>query len=297
MTEYESVIGLEVHAELQTETKLFCGCSAKFGGPSNTQTCPVCLGMPGVLPVMNRRAFEHALRAALAFNCKIPRATRSDRKNYYYPDLPKNYQISQLYTNLGTDGWVELFSDGRSKKVGILNVHLEEDAGKLLHPESTSADYSLVDLNRAGVPLLEIVSDHDMRSVAEVETFMRTVRDVLLYLEASDCKMEEGSLRFEASISLRVEGSEKLGTRVEIKNLNSMKAVAKVVAHEIDRQKKLLDSGGEVASCRNIGGAGSYPSTVCLSTMLPSLRRRGELLISSSRLLPRVLLQRQQVTG
>lgn len=246
MAEYEVVIGIEVHAELRTDTKLFCGCSAKFGARPNTQTCPVCLGMPGVLPVMNRRAFEHALGAALAFNCRIPRTTRCDRKNYYYPDLPKNYQISQLYANLGTDGYVELFLDGATKKVGILNVHIEEDAGKLLHPEAPGADFSLVDLNRAGVPLLEIVSAPDMRSVEEADVFMRTVRDILLYLGASDCKMEEGSLRFEASVSLRPRGTDKLGTRVEIKNLNSMKAVDKVVDHEIRRQEKLLQSGKAV---------------------------------------------------
>jgi len=243
LAKYEAVIGIEVHAELWTKSKLFCGCNAEFGASPNTHTCPVCLGMPGVLPVMNREAFEHALRAALAFNCRIPRITRCDRKNYYYPDLPKNYQISQLYANLGTDGYVDLFLDGSEKRVGILNVHIEEDAGKLLHPETPGADFSLVDLNRAGVPLLEIVSAPDMRSVEEADAFMRTVRDMLLYLEASDCKMEEGSLRFEASVSLRPEGAEKLGTRVEIKNLNSMKAVNRVVGYEIDRQEKRLEMG------------------------------------------------------
>jgi len=244
--EHEAVIGIEVHAELRTNTKLFCGCSAEFGAGPNTHTCPVCLGMPGVLPVMNRQAFEHAVRAALAFNCEVPRITRCDRKNYYYPDLPKNYQISQLYANLGTEGFVELFVNGATKRVGILNVHLEEDAGKLLHPETPGADFSLVDLNRAGVPLLEIVSAPDMRSVEEVDTFMRTVRDILLYLGVSDCKMEEGSLRFEVSVSLRPKGSEILGTRVEIKNLNSMKAVDKVVDYETRRQEKLLQSGESV---------------------------------------------------
>ena len=244
--EHEAVIGIEVHAELRTNTKLFCGCSAEFGARPNTHTCPVCLGMPGVLPVMNRQAFEHAVRAALAFNCEVPRITRCDRKNYYYPDLPKNYQISQLYANLGTEGFVELFVNGATKRVGILNVHLEEDAGKLLHPETPGADFSLVDLNRAGVPLLEIVSAPDMRSVEETDAFMRTVRDILLYLGASDCKMEEGSLRFEVSVSLRPKGSEILGTRVEIKNLNSMKAVDKVVNCEVRRQEKLLQSGESV---------------------------------------------------
>jgi aspartyl-tRNA(Asn)/glutamyl-tRNA(Gln) amidotransferase subunit B len=244
--EHEAVIGIEVHAELRTNTKLFCGCSAEFGARPNTHTCPVCLGMPGVLPVMNRQAFEHAVRAALAFNCEVPRITRCDRKNYYYPDLPKNYQISQLYANLGTEGFVELFVNGATKRIGILNVHLEEDAGKLLHPETPGADFSLVDLNRAGVPLLEIVSAPDMRSVEEADAFMRTVRDILLYLGASDCKMEEGSLRFEVSVSLRPRDSEILGTRVEIKNLNSMKAVDKAVDYERRRQEKLLQSGESV---------------------------------------------------
>lgn len=243
---YEVVIGLETHTELATASKLWCGCSTAFGAAPNTQVCPVCLGMPGVLPVLNKRALEYSLKAALALNCRINLFSMFDRKNYYYPDLPKNYQISQNHLNLGVDGYVEIKVDGRMKKININNVHLEEEAGKLVHPEDPSADYSLVDFNRAGVPLLEIVTEPDMRSLAEVEQFMLTLRNILLYNEVSDCKMQEGSLRFEASISLRPVGQEKLGSRVEMKNLNSMKAVLKALEYEIGRQTGVLDSGKEV---------------------------------------------------
>ncbi|MFW5923691.1 MAG: Asp-tRNA(Asn)/Glu-tRNA(Gln) amidotransferase subunit GatB, partial [Planctomycetota bacterium] len=222
---YEAVIGLETHAELLTESKLWCGCSTEFGQPANTQTCPVCLGMPGVLPVLNERALDLSIRAALAMNCRVNRRTYFDRKNYYYPDLPKNYQISQNYANLGEEGHVTVSTGDGDRQVGIWNVHLEEDAGKNVHPDDPGADYSLVDLNRAGTPLLEIVSAPDIRSVEEAECFMKTLRQILLYTKVSDCRMQEGSLRFEASISLRQKGSQQLGGRVEIKNLNSMKAV------------------------------------------------------------------------
>ncbi len=241
--EYEIVIGLETHAELSTETKLLCGCSTKFGAEPNTQVCPICLGMPGVLPVMNKKAFDYALKTALALDCEINRFTNFDRKGYYYPDLPKNYQISQNYLNLGTNGYIELRINGSKKGVSIHNVHLEEEAGKLIHPETSDADFSLVDFNRAGVPLLEIVSNPDMRNLDEVLNYMETLRNVLLYIEVSDCKMQEGSLRFEASVSLRKKGEERLGNRVEIKNLNSMKAVLKVLDYEIKRQTELLNSG------------------------------------------------------
>ena len=241
--EYEVVIGLETHAELATITKLFCGCSTKFGAEPNTHVCPICLGMPGVLPVMNKKAFEYALKAAVALDCEINRFTNFDRKSYYYPDLPKNYQISQNYYNLGVDGHMNMSVNGTIKKVRIHNVHLEEEAGKLIHPEESGADYSLVDFNRAGVPLLEIVSYPDMRNVDEVESYMQTLRKILLYTEVSDCKMQEGSLRFEASISLRKKGPEKLGNRVEIKNLNSMKSVIKAIEYEAMRQSELLDRG------------------------------------------------------
>jgi len=243
---YEVVMGLETHAELDTESKLFCGCSTKFGSEPNTQTCPVCLGLPGVLPVMNKKAFEHSLKAALSLSCEISEFTNFDRKSYYYPDLPKNYQTSQNYFNIGNNGYVDIVVKGKEKKIDIHNVHLEEEAGKLVHPETSGANYSLVDFNRAGVPLLEIVTQPDMRSVEEVESYMQTLRNILLYIGVSDCKMQEGSLRFEASISLREKGSNVLGNRVEIKNLNSMKAVLKVIAYEISRQSSLLDKGEDV---------------------------------------------------
>ncbi len=243
---YEPVIGLETHAELLTASKLWCGCSIRFGRPPNTQTCPVCLGMPGTLPVLNERALELALRAALALGCRINRPTSFDRKNYYYPDLPKNYQISQNYCNLGEDGRLEIPVNGEVRAVGISNVHLEEDAGKNLHVDYPGADYSLVDLNRAGTPLLEIVTAPDMRAVEEAVSFMQTLRRLLLYTEVSDCKMQEGSLRFEASISMRPAGTNRLGPRVEIKNLNSIKAVTAALEYEVRRQSRLLQDGGEV---------------------------------------------------
>jgi len=243
---YEVVIGLETHAELDTESKLFCGCSTKFGSEPNTQTCPVCLGLPGVLPVMNKKAFGYSLKAAVTLHCEINQFTNFDRKSYYYPDLPKNYQTSQNYFNIGNNGYVDMVVDGKEKRINIHNVHLEEEAGKLVHPEASDANYSLVDFNRAGVPLLEIVTQPDMRSIEEVESYMQTLRNILLYIGVSDCKMQEGSLRFEASISLREYGSTVLGNRVEIKNLNSMKAVLKVLAYEISRQSSLLDDGKEI---------------------------------------------------
>ena len=239
---YEAVIGMEVHAELDTRTKLFCGCGTAFGAEPNTQVCPVCLGLPGVLPVVNRVAFEYALRMALALNCEVPARTRFDRKNYYYPDLPKNYQISQMYNNLGERGYLEIIVGGQVKEVGIWNVHLEEDAGKLTHSETPGENYSLVDLNRTGQPLLEIVSAPDMRSAAEAEAFMRTLRNTLLYTGVSDCKMQEGKLRFEPSISLRPEGTAKLGARIEVKNIGSISAAVKSVEYEITRQTKLLEA-------------------------------------------------------
>ena len=243
---YEVVIGLETHAELDTESKLFCGCSTKFGSEPNTQTCPVCLGLPGVLPVMNKKAFGYSLKAAVTLHCEINQFTNFDRKSYYYPDLPKNYQTSQNYFNIGNNGYVDMVVDGKGKRINIHNVHLEEEAGKLVHPEASDANYSLVDFNRAGVPLLEIVTQPDMRSIEEVESYMQTLRNILLYIGVSDCKMQEGSLRFEASISLREYGSTVLGNRVEIKNLNSMKAVLKVLAYEMSRQSSLLDDGKEI---------------------------------------------------
>lgn len=243
---YDIVIGLETHTELNTNSKLFCGCSVEFGAEANTHTCPVCLALPGALPVMNRTAFNYALKAAIALNCKIERYTNFDRKGYYYPDLPKNFQTSQNYYNLGVDGYIDLIVDGGEKRIYLHNVHLEEDAGKLVHPENSGAEFTFVDFNRAGVPLLEIVSNPDLISVEEAEVYMQTLRSILLYLGVSDCKMEEGSLRFEASISLKIKGSATLGNRVEIKNLNSMRAVTKSLYYEIGRQTVLLDQGNNI---------------------------------------------------
>ena len=227
---------------------MFCGCSTKFGSPPNTQTCPVCQGLPGVLPVINKTAFEHALKAALALNCEIAPITSFDRKNYYYPDLPKNYQISQNHQNLGVNGWIDLDVNADTRRVRIWNVHLEEDAGKLEHPEDTGARHSAVDLNRTGTPLLEIVTAPDMCSADEAMAYMNSMASLLRYLAISDCKMEEGSIRFEAGISVRPAGTEKLGNRVEVKNLNSMRAVYRAITFEIDRQIGELKAGGKIPS-------------------------------------------------
>ncbi len=244
---YEPVMGLEVHAELATRSKVFCGCATGFGAPANTHTCPVCLGLPGVLPVLNERALELALRAALALDCRILSRSTFDRKNYYYPDLPKNYQISQNYFPFAEGGRLEIDVDGDIRAVRIDNVHMEEDAGKNLHSEDTGlADSSLVDYNRAGVPLLEIVSEPDMHSLAEVEAYMTTLTGVLRYTGASDCKMEEGSLRFEANVSMRPRGTTDLGPRVEMKNLNSFKMALAALEYEITRQQEVLEGGGRV---------------------------------------------------
>ncbi|MDP6506103.1 MAG: Asp-tRNA(Asn)/Glu-tRNA(Gln) amidotransferase subunit GatB [Planctomycetota bacterium] len=247
MSDYEIVIGLELHAHLKTRSKLFCGDATEFGVAPNSRTCPVSLGMPGTLPVLNRKAFELSLRAALALNCRINSPMSWDRKNYYYPDLPKNYQISQNYQNLGEDGYVEFELDGETRKIGILNVHLEEDAGKLIHPEDSGAEFTQVDLNRAGTPLLEIVSAPDMRRMKEAQAYMETMRQLLLHIDVSECKMQEGQLRFEPSVSLRPIGQEELSNRVEIKNVNSVRFVMSALEYEIDRQTDILDSGGTVA--------------------------------------------------
>ncbi len=242
MVQYEPSIGLEVHAELSTRTKVFCGCSTAAGAPPNTQVCPVCLGFPGVLPVLNRQVVEYGLRAALAMNCTISRPSIFERKGYYYPDLPKNFQISQKRSPLGVNGYLEIDLDGGTSRVGISDVHIEEDAAKLLHPED-DPQHSLVDFNRGGMPLLEIVSEPDMHSAAEVEAYMNAVRSMLRYLDISEARMEQGQLRFEASISLAAEGATELGTRVEIKNLNSFRAVLGAVEYEIRRQTRALQQG------------------------------------------------------
>jgi aspartyl-tRNA(Asn)/glutamyl-tRNA(Gln) amidotransferase subunit B len=245
-SKYEMVVGMEVHTELATRTKIFCGCSTAFGAPPNTQTCPVCLGMPGVLPVLNAAAVDHALKMAVALECEISNPSIFERKNYYYPDLPKNYQISQRRNPLGKNGKLEIAVDGETKTVRIDDVHLEEDAGKLLHPPMHE-ETTLVDLNRTGVPLLEIVSAPDMRTISEVEAYMEAIRRMLLYLGVSEAKMEQGQLRFEVNVSLRPFGREEYGTRVEIKNLNSMRSVSRTLEHEMQRQAQLLEAGERVA--------------------------------------------------
>lgn len=243
---YEPVIGLEVHAELFTKAKVFCGCSTSFGALANSQACPVCLGLPGVLPVLNQRVVEHALKIALALHCRVSPYSRFDRKNYYYPDLPKNYQISQNYFPFADKGYLDIPLGKGKKRVGINNIHLEEDAGKNIHGEGAEADESGVDFNRAGVPLIEIVTEPDMRSLEEADRFMVSLRDILLYLHVCDCCMEEGSLRFEANISLRLEGETQLGNRVEMKNLNSFKIVSRAIQYEMKRQENVLRKGGRV---------------------------------------------------
>jgi aspartyl-tRNA(Asn)/glutamyl-tRNA(Gln) amidotransferase subunit B len=241
--EYEAVIGLEVHAELMTRSKMFCGCPAEYHGVEpNTQVCPVCLGMPGSLPVINRRAVEFTIRTALAFHCEIAEFSKFDRKNYHYPDLPKGYQISQYDMPLSRNGWLEIVVEDGRRRVGIRRVHLEEDTAKLTHQN----DHSLVDFNRAGVPLLEIVTEPDMRSPEEAREFATRLRQILRWIEVSTGDMEAGALRIEPNISVRPSGSELLGTRTEIKNLNSIRSVAQATAYEIDRQVGVVESGGSV---------------------------------------------------
>jgi aspartyl-tRNA(Asn)/glutamyl-tRNA(Gln) amidotransferase subunit B len=242
MSKYETVIGLEVHVELATKTKIFCGCSTEFGAPPNTQTCPVCLGHPGVLPVLNREAVNFAMKAALALNCKIAENTKFDRKNYFYPDSPKAYQISQFDQPIGEHGWIDIEVDGETKRIGITRLHLEEDAGKLTH----EGNASLVDFNRVGVPLIEIVSEPDLRSPKEAKAYLEKIRSIIQYTGVSDVKMEEGSLRCDANISLRPVGQAKFGTKTELKNLNSFRNVERAVEYEQQRQAELLDDGERI---------------------------------------------------
>ncbi len=257
---YESVIGLEVHAQLLTESKIFCGCSTRFGAAPNQHTCPVCLGLPGVLPVLNKKVVDFALRAALATHCTVTQTSRWARKNYFYPDLPKGYQISMYERPIAEHGYVEVATlrpgpstplrtgsgpaPGRTKKVRLTRIHMEEDAGKSIHAAEAGA--SLVDLNRTGVPLLEIVSEPDMRSAAEAGSYLRSLRALLQYIEVCDGNMEEGSLRCDANVSIRPQGDAEFGTRTEIKNLNSFRAVEKAITHEIQRQTEVVESGGRV---------------------------------------------------
>ena len=241
---YETVIGLEVHVQLKTESKMFCGCSTKFGAEPNSQTCPVCLGLPGVLPVVNEKAVEYAIMTGSALNCQISSFSKFDRKNYYYPDLPKNYQISQYDQPLAEDGYLDIDLNDTTKRITIKRAHLEEDAGKLIHGEDGKASY--VDLNRTGTPLLEIVTEPDINTPQEAYQYLTILKQLLLYLGVSDCNMEEGSLRCDANISLRPQGTIELGVKAEIKNMNSFKAVQKALTYEIERQEKVLQEGKNI---------------------------------------------------
>ncbi len=252
--EYEPVIGLEIHAQLKTESKIFCGCSTKFGGSPNTHTCPVCLGMPGVLPVLNRKVVEYAMRMALATHCTIAKVARFARKNYFYPDLPKGYQISQYELPLAVDGWMEIEGAGGSKRIRIHRIHMEEDAGKLVHDEYQPLSY--VDFNRTGVPLIEIVSEPDIATPEEAASYLRALREVLRYLDICDGNMEEGSMRCDANISLRPAATSGLGTKVELKNMNSFKNVQKALEFEIRRQKVMLERGETIVQETRLWDAG-----------------------------------------
>ena len=243
--DYEVVIGLEVHCELSTKTKIFCSCSTEFGGEPNSHCCPICMAMPGTLPVLNEKVVEYAVKAGLATNCKIEKNSKNDRKNYFYPDNPKSYQISQFDKPLCYDGYVTIEDeDGNEKKVRIERIHIEEDAGKLNHDDYGRG--SFVDLNRAGVPLIEVVSKPDLRSAYEVESYMRKLKSIFEYIEISDCKMQEGSLRADVNVSIRKKGSTELGTRTEMKNMNSFKSIVRAIDYEIDRQIEVVEEGGEV---------------------------------------------------
>jgi aspartyl-tRNA(Asn)/glutamyl-tRNA(Gln) amidotransferase subunit B len=246
-TKYEAVIGLEVHVQLLTRSKIFCSCSTRFGDPPNSNTCPVCLGLPGALPVLNREAVTMAMKAAMALNCYVNPRSRFARKNYFYPDLPKGYQISQYDEPLAEDGWIEIDLEGEQKRIGITRVHLEEDAGKSLHEGFADSDTSsYIDLNRSGVPLIEIVSEPDLRSPEEAYEYLTCLKTMMLYLEVSDCNMEEGSLRCDANVSVRKAGASRLGTKTEVKNLNSFRFLQKALAYEIERQIAVVERGGEI---------------------------------------------------
>ena len=242
--QYEAVIGLEVHAQLSTESKIFCSCSTKFGAEPNSQVCPICLGMPGVLPVLNKKALEYAIMAAIATNCTVHNKSRFDRKNYFYPDLPKGYQITQYEQPICTNGYLDIDLDGKTKKIRITRIHMEEDAGKLIHEDSEH--YSYVDLNRTGVPLIEIVSEPDMSNAQQAVAYMKKLRSILTFIGVCDGNMEEGSLRCDANISVRPVGSKKLGTKAEIKNVNSFRFVQKAIEYEIERQISVLENGEEI---------------------------------------------------
>jgi aspartyl-tRNA(Asn)/glutamyl-tRNA(Gln) amidotransferase subunit B len=239
---YEAVIGLEVHIQLKTKTKAFCGCSTEFGNEPNTRVCPVCLGFPGALPVLNKVALDYAIKVSLALNCKVQIYTKFDRKNYFYPDLPKNYQISQYDLPLSKDGFLDIYLDDKTRQINIRRIHLEEDAAKLIHEANTS----LVDFNRSGIPLLEIVSQPEINSPEEAYEYLSSLKSIIQYLDVSDCDMEKGSLRCDANISLRKTGIKELGTKTELKNMNSFKAVRSALTYEIERQSEILDKGESI---------------------------------------------------
>lgn len=245
---YEVVIGLEVHSELKTQTKIFCSCPTEFGGEENTHVCPVCLGLPGTLPVLNEKALEFAVRAGLAVNCPIAGFSKFDRKNYFYPDLTKAYQISQYDLPICQKGYLDINVDGSTKRIGITRIHLEEDAGKLRHGGATisTSNYSLADYNRAGVPLIEIVSEPDMRSAEEAKAYMEKLKAILEYIDVSDVKMEQGSLRCDANVSIRLAGAMEFGTRAEIKNMNSFRSLQRAIEYEIERQIEVVEEGGRI---------------------------------------------------
>ncbi len=242
--DYEIVIGLEVHAELSTKTKIFCSCPTEFGAAPNTHTCPICMAMPGTLPVLNEKVVEYAVKAGLATNCEIARDSKNDRKNYFYPDLPKAYQISQFDKPLCEHGYVEIDTKDGKKKIRITRIHIEEDAGKLNHDEFGGG--SLVDLNRAGVPLIETVSEPDISSAEEAEAYLRKLKSIFEYIEVSDCKMQEGSLRADVNVSVRRKGETKLGTRTEMKNMNSFRSIVRAIEYEVDRQIDVIEDGGVI---------------------------------------------------
>ena len=245
---YEAVIGLEIHCELKTKTKIFCGCATGFGADENTHVCPVCLGLPGVLPTVNKRVVEFAIKAGLATNCEINRYSKFDRKNYYYPDLPKNWQTSQYDLPICKNGWVDIDVDGEKRRIRLTRIHMEEDAGKLVHSGTTIKDSltSDVDYNRTGVPLLEIVSEPDMRSSEEARAYMEKIKAIMEYIDVSNCRMEEGNLRADVNVSLRPVGTQELGTRTEMKNINSFKSLVDAIDYEIERQTEVLEDGGHV---------------------------------------------------
>ncbi len=245
---YEAVIGLEIHSELKTKTKIFCGCATAFGAEQNTHVCPVCLGLPGVLPVINKRVVEFAIKAGLALNCTINKFSKFDRKNYYYPDLPKNFQTSQYDLPIAEHGYVDIDTENGKKRIRVTRIHMEEDAGKLVHSGNTikDSDSSNVDYNRTGVPLIEIVSEPDMATPQEARAYMEKVKSILEYIDVSNCRMEEGNLRADLNVSLRPEGTETLGTKAEMKNINSFKAVEDALSYEIERQEEILEDGGHI---------------------------------------------------